>query len=113
MILQPLNVWSYLTAKTFLFGGEGGMEEKKNKTPKHFPNSAVSLSCTSHDCKISDQKSNHSKREYINSHDVKCNFIYLLFKSAKWIVSSIPGSTNTISQIYPVPFITHILQKYP
>lgn len=31
MILQPLNVWSYLTAKTFLFGGEGGMEEKKTK----------------------------------------------------------------------------------
>lgn len=31
MILQPLNVCSYLTAKTFLFGGEGGMEEKKTK----------------------------------------------------------------------------------
>lgn len=86
-------------------GGHGG--KKQNKTQKHFPNSADSLSCTSHVCKISDQKSNHSKREYINSHDVKFNFIYLLFKSAKWIVNSIPGSTNNQSNLSCTVHYTH------
>lgn len=60
------------------------MEKKQNKNttpPQNVSHTAqLSLSCTTHVCKISGQKSNHSKREYINSHDVKFNFVYLLLK---------------------------------